>query len=80
MTNAGPPYTTYAEVPYYRKQSFFWLTYLLFAPIALALLISGDIYYQKKGEVKSFGTANRIVASLIALFWLYGLFQALTGP
>lgn len=79
MTDAGPPYSTYEHVPYYRKQSFFWLTYLLFAPIALALLISGDIYYQKKGEVKSFGTANRIVASLIALLWLYSLVQAFNG-
>ena len=79
MTNPSPLYSTYAQVPYYRKQSFFWLTYVLFSPIALALLISGDIYYQKKGEVRSFGMANRIVAIVIALLWLYSVVQALKG-
>ena len=79
MTNAGPPYATYADVPYYRKQGFFWLLYFLLAPFALAILISGDVYYQKKGEVKAFGLANRIVAGLIGIFWAVALVQALTG-
>jgi Na+/glutamate symporter len=79
MSNPGPPYSTYAEVPYYRKQWFFWLMYFVMPPVAIALLLFGDVYYQKKGEVKSFGIANRIVAGMIAAFWLYVLFQTLTG-
>jgi len=79
MSDASQPYSTYAQVPYYRKQWFFWVMYFVLSPVAIALLLSGDVYYQKKGEVKSFGMANRIVAGIIAALWLYGIFQALTG-
>lgn len=62
-------YTDYAQVPFYREQWFFWLIYFSFIPIALGLLISGDIYYQRNGVVRSFGLANRIVAGIIGFFY-----------
>ena len=37
------------------------------SPVAIGILLFGDIYYQKKGEVKSFGLLNRIVAGIIAI-------------
>ena len=40
-------------------------------PIALGILAFGDVYYQKKDVLKSFGLANRIVAGLLGLYWLY---------
>ena len=33
----------------------------------------GDVYYQKRGDVRSFGLANRIVAGVIAAFILMTL-------
>ena len=75
-------YSNYAEVPYYRKQWFFWILY--FVPVAnmvaIGLLLFGDIYYQRKGEVRSFGVANRVVAGIIAALWLYAGIGALVGP
>lgn len=68
---ASREYTSYDQVPVYRKQWFFWITYIVFAPIALCILIFGDVYYQKKGKVKSFGLANRIVAGIIAVLWIW---------
>lgn len=78
---ASPSYSSYKDVPYYRKQWFFWLLYFIpfLGLVAIGLLLFGDIYYQKKGEVKSFGVANRVVAGIIAALVLYGLFRALTG-
>ena len=37
------------------------------SPVAIGILLFGDIYYQKKGDVKSFGLLNRIVAGIIAI-------------
>jgi hypothetical protein len=63
-------YNDYKEVPYYRKQCFFWLMWFLFSPIAIALLLTGDVYYKRQGEVKAFGIANKIIAGIIGLLWL----------
>ncbi|HYK82206.1 MAG TPA: hypothetical protein VEU55_03610 [Gemmatimonadales bacterium] len=73
------PYATYDEVPALRKQWFFWLTWFAFPPIAIGLLWTGDVYYWKKGEVRAFGMANRIVAGLIALLWLAAIMNAIAG-
>ena len=78
---ASASYSSYKDVPYYRKQWFFWLMYFIpvFQLVAIGLLLFGDIYYQKKGELKSFGVANRVVAGIIAALVLYGVLQALAG-
>ena len=73
MSDAKQLYSEYEQVPFYRKQLFFWITYLIMPPIAIGLLILGDVYYQDKGQVKAFGLANRIAAGLLAIAILYGL-------
>lgn len=70
-SNASLLYSSYEQVPVYRKQWCFWLLYVLIMPIALGILAFGDVYYQKKDVLKSFGLANRIVAGLLGLYWLY---------
>lgn len=72
----GPPYHSYDQVPFYRKQWFFWLTYFTISPIAIGILLFGDVYYQKNGYVKSFGIANRIVAGIVSVFMLYKIIAA----
>ena len=81
MTPANVPYASYDQVPTLRKQSFFWITWFVFAPIAVVILITGDVYYRKKGQVRAFGMANRVVAGLLALLWLYLIIRAIAeGP
>jgi hypothetical protein len=64
-------YQTYEEVPWYRRQWFFWVLFLL-VPLGvfgcIGLLLTGDVYYVKKDVVTPYGKANKIVA------WLYGGF------
>lgn len=80
MSSAEVPYSEYSQVPFYRKQWFFWLMYFTLSPVAIGILLFGDVYYVKKGKVTSFGLANRIVAGLIAASFLYGIFKALLAP
>ena len=77
MATKPVPYATYDQVPTHRKQWFFWLTWFLLAPIAIMILITGDVYYRKKGEVRAFGPANRIVAMIIGLLWSIGFINAI---
>jgi len=71
MSDASQKYSTYDEVPQYRKQLAFWLMFVLIPPIALGVLLFGDVYYQKKGEVKSFGVVNRVVAAILSIPWIF---------
>jgi len=71
---ASQRYTSYDQVPFYRKQWFFWSMAMfnflvILNPVAIVLLVSGDVYYKKKGEVKSFGIAVRIVLGIILLLF-----------
>ena len=71
MTSANIPYASYDQVPTLRKQWVFWISWYIFFPIAVLILITGDVYYRKGGKVRAFGMANRIVAGLLALFCIY---------
>jgi len=73
------PYASYDQVPLYRRQWFFWLMYLTVTPVAVGILLFGDVYYQKKGDLKSFGRANRIVAGLIAAVLFYNVASSVVG-
>jgi TPR repeat protein len=72
----------YARIPFYRKQGFFWSVYILLPPLALIILIFGDIHYVKHGKFKKFGLANRIFAILILLAVVYSVslhFKSMPG-
>lgn len=60
-------YLSYDSVPAYRQQWFFWLTFFFVPPLALLVLITGDVYYRVRGEVRAFGWLNRGLAVLILL-------------
>lgn len=72
-------YATYDQVPFFRRQWFFWLSWLIFAPVALVILLSGNVYYKKKGVVVPFGMANKVLAALFSLVWIYRVYIAITG-
>ena len=79
MSGSPQTYTSYDQVPYYRKQWFFWIMWFILQPVALVILLFGDVYYQQKGDLKSFGLANRIIAGVIGFFYLLGFLSRLFG-
>lgn len=62
-----PVITSYDEVPWFRKNWFAILSVLIFSPAFAAIAFTGDIYYIKKGELKTYGTITKIVFSLAGI-------------
>ena len=66
-------FNSYSDVPFYRRQWFFWVMFFTIQPIAIIILMTGNVYFVKNEEVVPFSFANRIVAGLFAVFIIYGL-------
>jgi hypothetical protein len=68
-------YTEYSQVPWFRKNWFFILSFLIFSPVAIVLILSGDVYYVKNKQLKTYGKGYKIVFAIAGLFWLWWLFS-----
>ncbi|MEL7159075.1 MAG: hypothetical protein AAFN30_21125, partial [Actinomycetota bacterium] len=44
-------YQSYDEVPWYRKQWFIVVTFLIFIPALLIIVLSGDVYQKSRGRL-----------------------------
>ena len=68
-------YSSYKEVPWFRKSWFILIGFLVFAPVTLYSLFSGDIYYEKKGQLVTYSKAVKIVTIILCLMssvWVIG--------
>ena len=67
-------YSSYSQVPWYRKSWFIIVGFLLFAPVTLYSLFSGDIYYEKKGEMVTYSKPVKIITIVLccmtSIWWL----------
>jgi len=60
-------YTSYDDVPWYRKNWFAILCFLFFTPGLIILALSGEIYYQQKGELKTYSQGRKILLIVISI-------------
>lgn len=67
-------YSSYSQVPWFRKSWFIVVGFLVFAPATLYSLFSGDIYYEKKGQMVTYSKPVKIVTivlcSMTSIWWL----------
>ncbi|MDF7826626.1 zinc ribbon domain-containing protein [Pontiellaceae bacterium B12227] len=67
-------YTSYDQVPWYRKNWFAILCFFIFTPGLLITLLTGDVYYVRKGELKTYSMGGKIfliiwvILSFVAVF------------
>lgn len=61
-------YTSYNQVPFYRKNWYAILTFFLFTPLFLLSVFTGPIYYQRGGALRHYGNGVR---------WFFGIFVLL---
>lgn len=76
--NCGAPakglgYTSYDQVPWYRRRWALVLLTLVFMPIALVIAFTGDVYLFKDGKVQAFPKSFKF--TLLILFALIVLIQ-----
>ena len=73
-------YAEYSQVPWFRKNWFAVVCLLIFMPALLFILITGDIYYEKKGQLLTYGKgAKTFLIILSALSLLYIVVSILKG-
>jgi hypothetical protein len=66
---AAPEFATYAQVPFYRRRWFYGLSALVFMPITVLILLTGEVYLLHEGAVKKFLTRkNRIMLAAALTF------------
>lgn len=65
-------YSSYDQVPWFRKSWFIVVGFIIFAPATLYSLFSGDIYYLKNGNLLTYSKVNKIASivlcSMMSLF------------
>lgn len=76
-TNTELKYKTIEEVPWYRTKFSAWLMFFVFPLALMPVVITGDIYYVKKGELKAVGMFGRVFGGFIALGILIKVSQAI---
>lgn len=71
-------YSSYAEVPWFRKSWFIVIGFLVFAPATLYSLFTGDVYYEKNGQLVTYSKIVKIITivlcSMMSLWFVGKLF------
>ena len=53
-------FSSYDQVPWYRKNWFAIVCFFIFPLGLLAVLFIGDVYYERKGELKAYSKGTKI--------------------
>lgn len=76
---AGNKYSSYQQVPWYRKNWFAILSFLFFFPVTVGLLATGDVYYQRNGELKTYSTGVKVFFFVLCALWLVAVISSAAG-
>jgi hypothetical protein len=57
----APAIHSYAQVPWYRKRWFAGLCIFLFVPAYLLIAFTGDVYFEKNGELKTISKNEKFI-------------------
>ncbi len=66
-------YKSYSDIPNYRRHKGFWTIWLVLPILAIFILITGDVFYKRNGEISTFSEVNIILAMVMAAFWLVSI-------
>ncbi|ONN64978.1 hypothetical protein [Herbaspirillum sp. VT-16-41] len=65
-TTAAGAYNSYDQVPWYRKRWIVILSAVIFMPITLLIAFTGDIYFEKDGQLQTVPKQSKYV--LLGIF------------
>jgi uncharacterized membrane protein YvbJ len=66
-----PEIHNYADVPWFRKRWFAIVCILLFMPAFLVIAFTGDVYFEKNGELKTLPKRSRYIVLGIFLLMVF---------
>ena len=72
-------YTSYAEVPWFRKSMHIWVGLFVFAPATLYPLFTGDIYYEKNGQIVAYSKNAKLFLTVLCSIATLGLVANILG-
>ncbi|MCL2636044.1 MAG: hypothetical protein FWD50_05380 [Betaproteobacteria bacterium] len=64
-------YTSYDQVPWFRKRVFVVLCCLFFLPAAIAIALTGEIYMLQQGEIRTFTQNQKLILVIAGSFVLF---------
>jgi len=67
-SNLENMYSSYEEVPWFRRSFFVSLLTFTIWPIALGIILTGDVYYVNNGEVKTREMAAKVIMLILIAF------------
>ena len=70
-------YSTYDEVPFFRKSWFILVCLILFMPLLTVIFLTGDGYYVKNGKVTVYPQAAKVAAIILGLISVIRVLYAL---
>lgn len=68
---------SYKDVPWYRKNWFAILSWLICGPVLLIIASTGDIYYEHKGQLRKYSKGARFfvgISGAVSLLWVVSVF------
>ena len=70
---------TYDAVPWYRKNWFAIICFFFFVPGLLLALITGPIYYERGGQLKTYSVAAKVFLIIWSLVYMFGVLSHWDG-
>lgn len=67
---ANGPFVSYDQVPWYRKNWFAILCFLFFGPGLIGILLTGDVYYEKNGELRTYSQTTKTVLIVLSVLFI----------
>lgn len=67
-------FSSYDQVPWYRKNWFAILCFLFFPPGLLITLFTGDVYYERKGQLKTYSKGAKIFLIIWTALYIVAAF------
>lgn len=65
MTASNTPsnnaYSSYDQIPWFRKRWFAIISILVFIPAFLVIAFTGDVYFERKGEIKTIPSYSKFL-------------------
>jgi uncharacterized membrane protein YvbJ len=61
-------FSSYDQVPWHRKNWFAIICFFIFPPGLLVVLLTGNVYYERKGQLKTYSK----VAKIFLIIWTIG--------